>query len=206
MSDTSIISPPLRSAGRPREFDIEEALDKAIVVFSERGYHGASISDLSAAMGLTAGSLYKAFADKKAIFLAAFDRYKQVRNALLEEALAGAFSGRDRLHRLLRFYADAAHGAAGRRGCMVVGTAAELAAFDAEAAERVARSQARSESLIAQLIREGQSDGSVSRSIEPAVTARLIFCILQGIRIAGKTGQDRSQAMATADSAMKLFD
>ncbi|RYE63688.1 MAG: TetR/AcrR family transcriptional regulator, partial [Rhizobiaceae bacterium] len=56
-----------RTAGRPREFEIEAALDKAIVVFSEQGYHATSIADLKDAMGLTAGSLYKAFKDKKAI-------------------------------------------------------------------------------------------------------------------------------------------
>ena len=69
-----------RGRGRPREFDIDEALAKAILVFRERGYHATSIADLTAAMGLAAGSVYKAFKDKRAVFLAAFDRYQTQRH------------------------------------------------------------------------------------------------------------------------------
>ncbi|MGK6314432.1 TetR/AcrR family transcriptional regulator [Neorhizobium sp. DT-125] len=195
-----------RPPGRPREFEIEEALDKAIVVFSERGYHAASISELKDAMGLAAGSLYKAFKDKKAIFLAAFDRYKQVRNALLEEELAPGRSGRDKVFRMLHFYADASHGENGRRGCLVVGTAIELAVYDAEAAVRVDRSMARSEALFDSLIREGQADGSIPRTVDPATTARLLLSVTQGLRVLGKTGPDRDRALSVVDAAMKLLD
>jgi AcrR family transcriptional regulator len=60
--------------GRPREFDSDAALDKAIARFSEHGYHGTSISDLHACLGLTSGSIYKAWGDKRGLFLAALDR------------------------------------------------------------------------------------------------------------------------------------
>ena len=63
----------VRARGRPREFDIDDALDKAVRVFSERGYHATSIGDLAGAMELASGSIYKAFRDKRAVFLAAFD-------------------------------------------------------------------------------------------------------------------------------------
>src|SRR6218665_1893605 len=145
-----------RPGGRPREFEIDEALDKAIIVFSERGYHAASISELKEAMGLAAGSLYKAFRDKKAIFLASFDRYKQVRNAVLEQELSAGLNGRDKVFRMLHFYADASHGENGRRGCLVIGTAIELAVYDADAAERVKRSMSRTEALFVSLIQQGQ--------------------------------------------------
>ena len=65
---------PSKSRGRPREFDIDEALDKAIPVLCGRGYHGTSINDLADAMQLTVGSIYKAFKDKRGVFLAALDR------------------------------------------------------------------------------------------------------------------------------------
>lgn len=195
-----------RPPGRPREFAIEDALDKAIVVFSERGYHAASISELKEAMGLTAGSLYKAFKDKKAIFLAAFDRYKQVRNALLDQEIGAGTNGRDRVFRMLRFYAEASHGESGRQGCLVVGTAIELAVYDAEAAERVGRSMARSEALFNRLIHEGQADGSISKRIDPDATARLLLSVTQGLRVLGKTGPDRDQAFSVIDAAMKLLD
>jgi AcrR family transcriptional regulator len=202
----SPVDAPNRSAGRPREFEIDDALDKAIVVFSERGYHATSIADLKDAMGLTAGSLYKAFKDKKAIFLAAFDRYKQVRNAALARSLTPGTTGRDKVRLALRHYADSAHGDAGRRGCLVVGAAVELALFDPETDERVKRSQSRLEAVFDGLVREGQADGTVSRDIDPELTAHLLYAVVQGLRIAGKSGQDRARAIATAEAALKILD
>ena len=195
-----------RLPGRPREFEIGEALDKAIVVFSEQGYHGASISDLKDAMGLTAGSLYKAFKDKKAIFLAAFDRYKQVRNGVLDEQLLLGTDGRDKVFRMLRVYADASLGEAGRRGCMVVGTAVELGAYDPEAAERVHRSMSRTEAQLEALIREGRADGSINPEADPQAIARLLLSLAYGLRVLGKTGPTREQAYSVVESAMRLLD
>lgn len=197
---------PARTSGRPREFDIDIALDKAITVFSERGYHGTSIVDLRDAMELSAGSLYKAFKDKRAIFLAAFDRYKQVRNALLDAELSKAENGRDGIHRMLTYYAEGAHGEDGRRGCLVVGTAVELATFDDAAAERVERSMRRIEATFLDLIQRGQADGSITAMVEPQATARLFLSIFQGLRVLGKTGPDRSQTLAVVDAAMTLLD
>jgi TetR/AcrR family transcriptional repressor of nem operon len=201
------INTATRPPGRPREFEIEEALDKAIVVFSERGYHAASISELKDAMGLAAGSLYKAFKDKKAIFLASFDRYKQVRNALLDQELAEGANGRDKVSRMLRFYAEASHGVSGRRGCLVVGTAIELAVYDAEAAERVEplHDPHRSPDRYG-LIREGQADGSIPPTIDPLTTAHLLLSVTQGLRVLGKTGPNRDRAFSVVDTAMKLLD
>ena len=61
--------------GRPREFDIDEAVESAILVFKSRGYHGTSVQDLTEGTGLARGSLYKAFHDKRTLFLAALDHY-----------------------------------------------------------------------------------------------------------------------------------
>lgn len=195
-----------RPPGRPREFEIDAALDKAITVFTERGYHGTSISDLKEAMGLTAGSIYKAFKDKKAIFLAAFDRYKLVRNAALAEAISAGTSGRERIRLALNHYAETAHGDAGRRGCLAIGAAVELALFDAETDARVRLSQSRLEALFEGLVRDGQADGSIGARIDPELSAHLLYAFLQGIRIAGKAGQGRERALATAQAALKILD
>ncbi|MGV8937851.1 MAG: TetR/AcrR family transcriptional regulator [Allorhizobium sp.] len=195
-----------RSPGRPREFDMDEALDKAITVFCERGYHAASINDLTAAMELTAGSVYKAFKDKRAVFLAAFDRYKLVRDGLLTAAIAPAQSGRERLRLALTFYAESAHGDRGRRGCLVVGSAAELAVFDGEVAERVAASIARNERRFYDFIREGQADGSIRADIDAIATARFILCLQQGMSLVGKTGRQRPEMVSLVDIAMRVFD
>ncbi|MGR9205203.1 TetR/AcrR family transcriptional regulator [Rhizobium indicum] len=193
-----------RGRGRPREFDAEAALDAALRVFSERGYHAASISELTEAMGLAAGSVYKAFGDKRGIFLAAFDRYRAVRRGMLDAELAKAETGRDKLHALIAFFAASSHGETGRRGCLVVGSTGDLALFDSEAAERVAAAFMADEALLADLIRLGQSDGSISPDLDRAATALALLCITKGMRVIGKVDRSGEEMAAVAEAAMKL--
>jgi len=191
--------------GRPREFDIDKALDRAIRVFCERGYHATSIGDLIDAMGIASGSIYKAFHDKRAVFLAAFDRYKSLRNDQIDEVVRTTKSGRERLRDVLAFYADSSRGAEGRRGCLVVGSAVELALVDREVAARVNGSLARNEAFIADLIRQGQADKSISGDIDPEETARVMVYLTQGMRVVGKAGRPPSDSATVADIAMKLI-
>lgn len=184
---------------------MDEALDKAIDVFREQGFHATSINDLSAAMGLASGSIYKAFKDKREVFLAALDRYMDVRNQQLREKLARTKSGLEGVHALLEFYAASSHDEEGLRGCLVISCATELATFDAEIGERVTGAMDRKEKLVAKLIRQGQADGSIPASIDCAGTARAILCMFQGMRVVGKTGQSKKQVAAVVDAAARLL-
>jgi AcrR family transcriptional regulator len=192
--------------GRPREFDTNLALDRAIVVFSERGYHGAAISDLTQALGLTAGSLYKAFADKRGLFLAAFDRYVALRAGRLRALMDAAPTGRAKIKAVLDFYAGNSHGADGRRGCLVVGSAIDLATADAEVAARVVGALAVNEDRLAALVALGQADGTIAPHLDAGLTGRLLLCVLQGMRVVGKTGREMGEMAALADGALKLLD
>jgi TetR/AcrR family transcriptional regulator, transcriptional repressor for nem operon len=199
------VSHAARLRGRPREFDMDKALDRAIRVFCERGYHATSIGDLIDAMGIASGSIYKAFHDKRAVFLAAFDRYKSLRNDQVDQVVRTSKSGRERLRDVLAFYADSSRGAEGRRGCLVVGSAVELAIVDREVATRVNGSLARNESFLADLIRQGQVDKSISEEIDPEQTARVMVCLTQGMRVVGKAGRPPPDTPAVVDIAMKLL-
>ncbi|MDZ5450945.1 MULTISPECIES: TetR/AcrR family transcriptional regulator [Labrys] len=195
-----------RLAGRPREFDLDAALDKAILAFRERGYHAASIADLGKAMELTAGSLYKAFKDKRAIFVAALERYTSLRNAGLRARLTGLATGRERLRAVLDFYVESAHDLEGRRGCLVVGSAVELVTFDADLAELVAQALRRNEVLLIELIRQGQADGSVNPYLGAQQAARTLLCVLLGMRVIGKTGRRHDDMADITDLALKVLD
>lgn len=196
----------MRSPGRPREFDIGDALDKAIVVFRERGFHATSIADLKAAMSLASGSIYKAFKDKPAIFLAALARYVGKRDELAAQRFATARSGRERLRAVLDIYAESSHGEEGRRGCLVVGSAVELATFDADLRTSVGAAVKRNEARFAELIAQGQADGSIASQRDPKALALLMLCVTSGMRVAGKTGRSRKEMAAVVDAAMKLLD
>jgi TetR/AcrR family transcriptional regulator, transcriptional repressor for nem operon len=203
MHATALADAPTR--GRPREFDVGVALDQVVRVFCERGYHATSIGDLSAATGLTSGSLYKAFKDKRGLYLAALTHYKDARDAALRAALAPGRTGRARVHAVLLHYAESSHGERGRLGCLVIGGATELATFDAELARWLAASLRRNETLLAGLLREGIADGSVPAHVDAAITARLLLCLVQGMRVVGKTGLARKDTLALVDMALKTL-
>jgi len=178
----AIAQPP----GRPREFDMDTALDGAVRVFCERGYHATSIGDLTTAMRLATGSVYKAFRDKHAVFLAAFERYAAVRREQTRSAAARGADGREQLRNVLLSYVEHSQGREGRRGCIVVGSAVELSAVDPVIRARVNAQLKTNEAFIADLIREGQADGSIPGHVEADDTARLMICLTQGLRVVGK--------------------
>jgi TetR/AcrR family transcriptional regulator, transcriptional repressor for nem operon len=194
-----------RGPGRPREFDMDKALDQAIGVFRARGFHATSIGDLKDATDLTAGSIYKAFKDKRAVFLAAFERYTTLRNSQVRAIAGTAKSGRDRISDLLAFYVRSAHGTEGRLGCLVVGSAVEMAIYDPEIAARVTSTLKSNEAMLAGVIKQGQSDGSISPAIDAEDTARVLVCLTQGLRVVGKTGRPPPAPDIVVNTAMKLL-
>jgi AcrR family transcriptional regulator len=203
--DIDTASPLAKQRGRPRQFDASLALDKALEIFAKQGYHGTSITDLTEAMGLTSGSVYKAFKDKRGVFIAAFDHHRARRQRQLAALLGGDGSGRDRLLRLLMNYAANSCEDEGRNGCIVVGSAAELALFDAEIAARVAAALDHNERQIAELIAAGKADGSIAPHVDAPTTARLLLCLTSGMRVIGKTGRDRRDMADVADAALALL-
>jgi TetR/AcrR family transcriptional regulator, transcriptional repressor for nem operon len=194
-----------RPRGRPREFDMDVALDQAIRVFCEQGYNATSIGDLMDAMGLASGSIYKAFRDKRAVFLAALDRHILLRKEQIAAAARSSKPARERLRDVLAHFVEVSKGIEGRRGCLVVGSAVELAILDREVAARVNASIAKNETFLCGLIREGQADGSVPAGIDPEQTARVMVCLTQGLRVVGKSGRAPQDTAAAVDIAMKLL-
>lgn len=195
----------VRERGRPRQFDADVALDRAMMVFREKGYHSASISDLSEAMQLTAGSIYKAFTDKRGLFLQVFARYTSLRNHDLRQRLARQSDGRACIAELLRFYLESASDMEGRRGCLVVGSAVELSLLDSELSEAVRAALLRNQQSILQLIAQGQQDGSINPQQDAQALAGVLLCLVLGMRVAGKM-QDLPARDALINTALTLLD
>ncbi|MBU9856534.1 TetR/AcrR family transcriptional regulator [Rahnella bonaserana] len=196
---------PSRERGRPREFDTDLALDNAMTVFREKGFHAASVSDLSQAMNLTAGSIYKAFTDKRTLFLNVFERYTSLRNAQLRQQIEGLTTGRERIAEVLRFYLKSSHEIEGRRGCLVVAGTVELLTFDNEVATLVRQAITRNKAFLTSLIEQGQHDGSVSATLDPDAASMLMLYIVLGMRVAGKV-ENNPDGDPTLELALKILD
>ena len=106
---------------------------------------------------------------------------------------------------MLAFYADCSHGQEGRLGCLVVGSITELSLFDAEIADRIEASLRRVKAQLRDFVKMGQSDGSVSASIDPEASASVLLSFVQGFRVVGKTAPTRAEMMAAVDEAIRLL-
>ncbi len=176
-----------------------------VLVSRERGYHAASLADLGAAMELATASIYKAFSDKRAVFLAAFDRYTTRRTAHMRQVLEAEACGRGKLRAMLACYAEASLGDEGKRGCLVVAGATELSTYEPEMAGLVAAALGRVETQVRDLIQLGQTDRSIPSHVDAESAARALLCFLQGLRLVGKVGRSRAEMMAVVDQAMRVL-
>jgi AcrR family transcriptional regulator len=194
-----------RPRGRPRAFDEEQVLSRAIALFSASGYTAAGISDLSQATGLKAGSLYKAYSDKEGIFAKALERYITQREAEIATMLEGAQNGRAGIAALLGLYARLSQGKEGKLGCLLVAGIAELPQFS-RVHVAVRGQLARRRELLARLVAQGQTDGSITTTSAPTTVADLLLALLQGMRVLGKAGSFSEDADAFVALALNILE
>jgi TetR/AcrR family transcriptional repressor of nem operon len=198
--------PPLPAPrGRPREFDTDVAVERAMEVFWTSGYHGTSLPDLLQATRLSRGSLYAAFGDKHGLFLRALDRYIDEALARLDAELDRRESALAGLRTCVAGYVERTSGANGKRGCLVVATAMELAAHDAEVERRIRRFFKGMETRLTAALVRAQRAGELAAGVEPANVAHMLLCLLEGLRVVGKTGPNRAASQAAADTLLDSF-
>ena len=171
---------------RPREFDADDALERATRLFWTKGFEQTSLDDLCAATGLGRSSLYAAFGDKRALYLAALARYEERSVA----RIAKAFDGRRLRQGLETFLAaliDDIVAGPGRSGCFIGNCAAELARLDRTAAARVRASLERIEAAFKQVLARELAPGAGVDAL-----ARFLTASIQGLRLVGKANPDRA--------------
>lgn len=195
-----------RSArGRPRQFDHDDVVGSAMEAFWSNGYNGTSLPALLEATKMSRGSLYAAFGDKHGLFLLALDRYIADSLARVDRELdpkQGAVAG---LRICLAGYAERTSGAAGKRGCLVVATAMELVAQDAEVARRIQRFFKAMTQRIAAAFARARAEGELAEDVDPVSAARMMLCMVEGLRVVGKTGVERAVSQATVDALLERF-
>jgi AcrR family transcriptional regulator len=188
-----------RKTGRPLSFDRDDVLEKAMLAFWESGYETTSIADLTAAMGVTAPSLYAAFGNKQQLFLEAVRRYAGD-HAALEQAMSQAPTARQAVTDMLRGAAVLYTGDATPRGCLLASAAATGSpdAADVRAAVTAERREVRD--MLMRRIEADIAQGQLSPDTPAAVLADLALAVTQGMSVLARDGADRSRLLAIADA------
>lgn len=190
--------------GRPRSFDIDSALGRALQVFWRKGYEGASLSDLTKAVGVNRPSLYAAFGDKEALFRKALDRYLDGPAAYILEALKEP-SARSVVQRLFRGAADLNTARRNPGGCLMVqGALACGESADSIRKELTAR-RAAGEAAIRRRLQRAKSEGDLSADADPAELARYVATILYGMAVQAAGGASRDKLQRVAEMALRTL-
>ncbi|TWA97185.1 TetR family transcriptional regulator [Bradyrhizobium stylosanthis] len=198
-------APVQPTRGRPRSFDVDAAVERAMNVFWSRGYHATALPDLLRATRLSRGSLYAAFGDKHSLFLLALDRYIADAIARMDVELAPHRDPVEGLRTFLAGYVERTSGTNGRRGCLLVATAMELAGQDAEVGRRVAGFFKAMEARLADALSRAKAAEKLADRVEPASAARILVCFVEGLRVIGKTTPARTSSQASADALLDRF-
>ncbi len=201
MSDVAVKKQKSPELGRPRSFDPDAALDRALQVFWTKGYEGASLSDLTRAMRINRPSLYAAFGDKESLFRKALDRYMDRETGYWQEAIDAPSLG-EFVQRLLYGAADSMCRAGSPGGCLLVQGALTCSA-EAEPIRRelVARRH-EGELAVRERLKRAKKEGDLPPGADPAALSRYLTTVMQGMAVQAAGGATRSELRRVVDTAL----
>ena len=176
---------------RPREFDADAVVDRAMEVFWARGYEATSLDDLCDSTGLNRSSLYATFGDKRALFLRTIDRYGDSAVRRVTAALSRPVPLREALSDFLAEMIERIVAGPGRIGCFLGNCAAEVARQDRAAAASVRRNVERVEATFRAALVQARTRNELPQDADVDALARFLFASTQGLRLIGKTGASR---------------
>jgi AcrR family transcriptional regulator len=190
--------------GRPRSFDVEVALDRAVKVFWRKGYEGASLADLTKAMRINRPSLYAAFGNKEALFRKVVARYVEGPAAYVREALDEP-TARAVAERLLSGAVDLLTDRKNPRGCLMV-QGALACGNSAESVRRELVSRRLSGELaICRRFERALAEGDLPRHSSPADLACYVATIIRGMAVQAASGTSREYLRRVADLALRVW-
>lgn len=190
--------------GRPRVFDMDEALDKALQIFWKRGYEGASLAELTEALGVNKPSLYAAFGNKEELFMKALSKYvagpvafvREVINEPTAREVAQRF-----LYQAVEFLTEPSH----PKGCMIV----QGALSGGENAEMIKsvliQYRTAYESLLTKRFEQAKKDGDLPGDANPQTLAKYLATLHQGMSVQATSGGSKEELKAMADLALNAW-
>jgi TetR/AcrR family transcriptional repressor of nem operon len=191
---------------RPREFDEVTALEAAIACFWRRGYEATSMRDLSCSMGISGPSLYNAFGGKRALFIAALERYLDHRTRARIKRLEASLPPKEAVHRFIEEIIERSLNDRERRGCFLINSALEVAPHDRELGALIADRLGEIEAFFRRSIKAAQTEGAVAPHVVAKDLARLLLGVLLGIRVLARAKPERALLEGVAAPALALLD
>jgi AcrR family transcriptional regulator len=198
--------PSKKPRGRPRAYDPDVALARAMEVFWEAGYSGTSLDELGAGMGMNRPSMYAAFGDKESLYLEALRRYRDASRAGIRSALAPDRSLREGLRIV---FAGAIElylaGKGGARGCFLIGTAVTEAARNPKVRDLLRDSVHALDEVFQERMRVAREEGELPKTADVAGRARMASAVLETMSLRARAGEDKATLEAIAASSIDVI-
>ncbi|MBI5262306.1 MAG: TetR/AcrR family transcriptional regulator [Bradyrhizobium sp.] len=203
---TPALAPAPKRRGRPRAYEPEVALGKALDLFRRDGFAATSLDDLSAATGMNRPSLYGAFGDKRELYIKTFQRYRDEARAAMGDIFRHDMPLRRRLERIYAAALDIyLSGESGPRGCFTVMTAGSEAVADPEIRAMVQNGLAELDKAFANCFSRAREKGELPESADPAVLAQLASATIHTIAIRSRARVPRKELEAIIKGAIDLM-
>lgn len=190
--------------GRPREFDPDQALSSALQIFWRLGYEGASLADLTEAMGITKPSLYACFGNKEALFHKALDLYERDKLRYMRSALQEP-TARAVTERLLHGTLAIQTGSDDPRACLGVMSMVACTTHAESIKGDVVARQASSTKALAERFARARDEGDLPPDLEPQALATFVLAIMQGMGVQAGAGASTGQLQQLVDVTLRLW-
>lgn len=188
--------------GRPRSFDRTDALRRAMMLFWKHGYEGTSMADLTAAMGITAPSLYAAFGCKEALFREVVEHYQANEGRFTGEALAADTSAREAIEAMLN---GAAVNLGATGGCLVVTAATKCGADNETVGSYLQENRVSRNDAIHRRLERALEEGELPPGTDTRGLATFYATLLQGMSIQARDGTSKKSLKAAVSAAMSAW-
>jgi AcrR family transcriptional regulator len=192
-----------RPPGRPRSFDRDEALHRAMEVFWQNGFEGTSIHDLTEAMGINPPSLYAAFGDKEQLYLEAVARYVARRREACP--YADEPTARQAIEKLLTYIATELARPCNPRGCMMAMAVATTSGSSQQLQSTLAKQRAEQRARLKARIDQGLEAGELPPGTDTAALADFYATVISGMSLQARDGASSKTLMATVEAAMRAW-
>ncbi len=190
--------------GRPRVFDMDEALDKALEIFWKRGFEGASIAELTETLGINKPSLYAAFGNKEEIFKKALSRYVAGPVAFIQEVVnhPTAFEvAQNFLIKAVEFFTDTKH----PKGCLIVQAALSVSTDSLMVKDLLANYRYSYEHLLAKRFEKAKEEGDLPNDANAETLAKFLSTLHQGMSVQVTSGASKGELMQIVEFALKSW-
>lgn len=191
--------------GRPREFDFDAAVDAALDVFWERGYEGATLADLTDAIGIQRGSFYKAFGSKQALFDQVLLRYGQTVATYIQDAVAMP-TAQEVVTAVWRGAVAATTGANTPFGCLIVHGALSCSSESEKVRERLTEIRRSDRQRLRDRFAQAVRSGDLPRTVDPGVLASYVVTMQHGIAVQARSGASQVELDAMVDLALGFLE